>query len=75
MIHTIQPKNPLHWITLKAILTYLVEIYWREKLWQKIDIKCFQINPTINSSLTFLRKQDWARWEVEHLYLWTKEHE
>lgn len=64
-----QPNNPLHGITLKEIVTTLVEFYGFEKLGQLIDIKCFQNDPSINSSLTFLRKQEWARRQVEELYM------
>lgn len=66
-----QPKNPLHGITLKALLETLVEEYGFEELGQKIKIKCFTDKPSINSSLTFLRKTPWARTKVETLYLRT----
>lgn len=68
-----QPNNPLHGVTLKEILTYLVERYGRERLGQLIEIKCFINEPSINSSLVFLRKQEWARKEVEDLYILSKE--
>lgn len=67
-MHHPQPNNPLHGITLKEIVTALVEFYGFEKLGKLIDIKCFQNEPSIGSSLTFLRKQEWARKEVEELY-------
>ncbi len=67
----IQPKNPLHGITLKAILELLIAEYGFEKLATKIKIKCFMENPSLNSSLTFLRKTPWARAKVEVLYLKT----
>lgn len=70
-----QPNNPLHGVTLKEILTYLVDNYGREKLWRLIDIKCFTNEPSINSSLVFLRKQEWARKEVEELYVRVRENE
>ncbi len=70
-----QPNNPLHWISLIKILVYLKDKHWREKLWEFIDINCFKNNPTLNSSLIFLRKHEWARKEVEELYLRTKENE
>ncbi len=70
-----QPNNPLHWVTLKAILTYLVERYGRERLGELIEINCFKNEPSINSSLVFLRKQEWARKEVEELYVRSKESE
>ena len=64
-----QPNNPLHGITLEAILIYLVNYYGWEKLSAKIRINCFIENPSIKSSLTFLRKTPWARTKVETLYL------
>lgn len=66
--HT-QPKNPLHGITLKTIVTALVDYYGWEGLEDRIQINCFSQNPSIKSSLTFLRKTPWAREEVEALYL------
>lgn len=63
-------KNPLHGKRLDAILEELVEYYnGFEKLGEQINIKCFTDNPSINSSLKFLRKTDWARAKVESLYL------
>lgn len=64
-----QPNNPLHGVTLKAILEYLVAEYGWERLGERIDIQCFTYQPSINSSLKFLRKTDWAREKVERLYL------
>ncbi|MCO8123513.1 VF530 family protein [Stieleria sp. TO1_6] len=64
-----QPNNPLHGITLKAILEYLVAEYGWDRLGDRINIHCFQYEPSINSSLKFLRKADWARAKVERLYL------
>lgn len=65
-----QPKDPLHGKRLDAILEELVEYYQGfEKLGEQINIKCFTDNPSINSSLKFLRKTDWARTKVESLYL------
>ena len=61
--------DPLHGITLKALLTELVEIYGWEELARRIRIKCFAKDPSINSSLKFLRKTPWARNKVEMLYL------
>lgn len=64
------PSNdPLHGITLKTILTHLVEQYGWEGLSRKIDINCFKNDPSISSSLVFLRKTSWAREKVEMLYL------
>ncbi len=64
-----QPNNPLHGITLKAILEYLVAEYGWERLSERIQINSFHYEPSINSSLKFLRKTDWARAKVERLYL------
>lgn len=64
-----QPKNPLHGVTLESILIQLVEHYGWEELGQIIDIRCFQENPSIKSSLTFLRRNQWARDHVENLYV------
>ncbi len=64
-----QKNNPLHGITLKEILTKLVEQHGWEKLAQQIDIRCFKSDPSINSSLKFLRTTPWARTKVEELYL------
>ena len=64
-----QPNNPLHGVTLKAILEYLVAEYGWERLGERINIHCFNYEPSINSSLKFLRKTDWARAKVERLYL------
>jgi uncharacterized protein (DUF2132 family) len=64
-----QPKNPLHGVTLKAIVTDLVERRGWEDLAFQIDIRCFRIDPSINSTLKFLRRTEWARKKVEQLYL------
>jgi len=69
---TEQPNNPLHGIKLAEILDYLVDFYGWEMLGQHIDINCFNSNPSIKSSLKFLRKTQWARDKVEQLYLDTK---
>ena len=66
-----QPNNPLHGKTLKLIVEYLVEQYGWEELGRRITIKCFQLNPSVSSRLTFLRKTPWAREKVEGLYLET----
>ena len=63
------PKDPLHGITLEALVTELVERYGWEELGYRIRINCFNDNPSIKSSLTFLRKTEWARKEVEALYI------
>lgn len=67
-----QPNNPLHGKTLETILTELVDEYGWEQLGRRIKINCFVNNPSIKSSLTFLRKTPWARQEVETLYLQTR---
>ena len=64
-----QANNPLHGITLKAILEELVAKYGWEYMDEKVRINCFALNPTINSSLKFLRKTPWAREKVERLYI------
>ncbi|MCH6255178.1 VF530 family protein [Puniceicoccaceae bacterium K14] len=64
-------NDPLHGLSLKAILTDLVERYGWEELAQSIKINCFATNPSIKSSLTFLRKTPWAREKVENFYLWS----
>ncbi len=64
-----QPNNPLHGVTLLTILEFLVEKHGWERLGDSIPIRCFTHNPSIKSSLTFLRKTPWAREKVEQLYL------
>jgi len=68
---TPQKNNPLHGITLKTIVEELVEKYGWDGLGQQIKIKCFLDKPSVNSSLTFLRKTPWAREKVEKYYFWT----
>ena len=62
-------NDPLHGITLKAIVEKLVDFYGFDTLGELINIKCFKENPSIKSSLTFLRKTEWARKKVEELYV------
>jgi uncharacterized protein (DUF2132 family) len=64
-----QPKNPLHGITLEMLLTRLVAHFGWEELGRRITIKCFTSDPSIKSSLKFLRQTPWARKKVEELYL------
>ncbi len=64
-----QPNNPLHGMTLEMVLTRLVARYGWEKLGRTINIKCFNHEPSIKSSLKFLRKTPWAREKVEGLYI------
>ena len=66
-----QHKDPLHGITLEAILVKLVDHYGWEELGQRIRINCFNNDPGIKSSLAFLRKTAWARKKVEDLYIRT----
>lgn len=65
-----QKNDPLHGVSLKTIVEELVEQFGWEELGKKIKIKCFIQNPSINSSLTFLRKTPWAREKVEKYYVW-----
>ena len=65
-------QDPLHGLTLKAIVTKLVEEYGWQELGSRITIKCFTNDPSISSSLKFLRKTPWAREKVEALYLNTQ---
>ncbi|WP_278035562.1 VF530 family protein [Flavobacterium nitratireducens] len=62
-------NDPLHGVTLKVIVEKLVDFYGFDTLGELIKIKCFNDNPSIKSSLTFLRKTDWARKKVEELYV------
>ncbi|MDP1953499.1 MAG: VF530 family protein [Polaromonas sp.] len=66
---TEQPENPLHGVTLEAIVTALSVHYGWEELGQRIHIRCFTSEPSVASSLKFLRKTPWAREKVESLYL------
>jgi len=66
------PKDPLHGVTLEKLLTELVEAYGWAELGARIEIRCFNFDPSIKSSLQFLRKTPWARKKVEELYLYHK---
>ncbi|GGH49745.1 hypothetical protein GCM10010975_02260 [Comamonas phosphati] len=66
-----QPRNPLHGITLERLLTELVDYYGWEALSERIPLRCFSVDPSIDSSLKFLRKTPWAREKTEGLYLYT----
>jgi len=68
-----QKNNPLHGVTLEMVVTRLEEHYRWDGLAQRIDINCFKSEPSIKSSLTFLRKTQWARDKVERLYIATFE--
>lgn len=65
-----QPKSPLHGMTLEMILNALVNYYGWEELGRQINIRCFTQEPSIASSLKFLRRTPWAREKVESLYLY-----
>ena len=67
--HTEQPRNPFHGVTLEAIVRALEAHYGWEALARKIPIRCFSHDPSVSSSLKFLRKTPWAREKVESLYL------
>ena len=64
-----QPNNPLHGIKLIDIMEQLVDYFGWEELGRRIDIRCFNHEPSIKSSLAFLRKTPWARTKVEELYI------
>ncbi len=64
-----QPKNPLHGMTLEKIVTELADYYGWEGLGDRINLRCFTHDPSVGSSLKFLRKTPWAREKVESLYL------
>ncbi|ALM90768.1 MULTISPECIES: VF530 family protein [Alteromonas] len=66
-----QPNNPLHGLTLEKILVRLVEHYQWEGLYAEIRVNCFNNDPSVKSSLKFLRKTQWARDKVEALYIRT----
>ena len=71
MEHQEQPRNPLHGLTLERMLTDLVDYYGWPELGERIAVRCFNVDPSISSSLRFLRKTPWAREKVESLYLHT----
>lgn len=64
-----QSNDPLHGVTLEKILNSLVEFYGWDELGARIDIRCFNYDPSVKSSLKFLRKTPWARKKVENLYI------
>ncbi len=66
-----QKNNPLHGVKLEQILIHLEAEYGWQTMGELIDIRCFNYDPSIKSSLTFLRKTDWARKKVEDLYLFS----
>ncbi len=65
-----QPKNPLHGLTLETIVTELVAFFGWEELGRRIDVRSFNVDPSVPSSLKFLRRTPWAREKVEGLYLY-----
>lgn len=69
-----QPNNPLHGITLEKMLTELVTFYGWQTMGQQIDIRCFTHDPSIGSSLKFLRRTPWARERVEAMYVAMRNH-
>lgn len=71
---TTQANNPLHGVKLADILTTLVDKLGWEGLSERVNVRCFKFDPSIKSSLTFLRKTPWAREQVEHLYLEINNH-
>jgi len=64
-----QANNPLHGVTLEAMVTALVDFYGWDGLGERIPVRCFNVDPSVTSSLRFLRKTPWAREKVEGLYL------
>jgi uncharacterized protein (DUF2132 family) len=71
-MNELQANNPLHGVTLEQIVNHLVEFYGWDELGRRIDINCFNSDPSVKSSLKFLRKSPWARQKVEDLYLATQ---
>jgi uncharacterized protein (DUF2132 family) len=65
------PNDPLHGLTLETIVTQLVDRFGWDELGQMIPIRCFQFDPSVRSSLKFLRKTPWARKKVEDLFVWS----
>jgi len=68
-MHQSKSKDPLHGVTLERLLTELVAEYGWEELGRRIEVRCFLFDPSIKSSLTFLRKTPWARTKVEEMYV------
>jgi uncharacterized protein (DUF2132 family) len=66
-----QPNNPVHGVKLADMLQYLFEVYGWEGLAEKINVRCFKFDPSVNSSLAFLRKTPWAKEELQKLYIHT----
>ena len=66
---TSPPRDPLHNITLESIINYLVQRHGWSEMGRRIPVRCFQLKPTVKSSLTFLRKTPWARQKVEDWFI------
>ena len=66
-----QPNNPVHGVKLADMLQYLFEVYGWEGLAARINVRCFKFDPSVNSSLAFLRKTPWAKEELQKLYIHT----
>ncbi len=66
-----QPNNPVHGVKLADMLQYLFEVYGWEGLADRINVRCFKFEPSVNSSLAFLRKTPWAKEELQKLYIHT----
>jgi uncharacterized protein (DUF2132 family) len=66
---TSPPRDPLHNITLESIINHLVQKHGWSEMGRRIPVRCFQLNPTVKSSLTFLRKTPWARQKVEDWFI------
>lgn len=66
-----QPNNPVHGVKLADMLQYLFEVYGWEGLADRINVRCFKFDPSVNSSLAFLRKTPWAKEELQKLYIHT----
>jgi len=74
-MHQSSAKDPLHGVTLEKILTVLVEEYGWAGLADRVPVRCFMFDPSIKSSLIFLRKTPWARAKIEEIYVvWSREH-
>ena len=66
-----QPNNPVHGVKLADMLQYLFEVYGWEGLADRINVRCFKFDPSVKSSLAFLRKTPWAKEELQKLYIYT----
>jgi len=64
-----QPNNPVHGVKLADMLNYLIDVYGWDGLAARINVRCFKFDPSVNSSLAFLRKTPWAKEELQQLYI------